>query len=472
MKQHGDSAGAAQGRTMGAGAPPASSARRLGLVSRLRRRRFAGPLTAAALTVLAQAFVAGTAMGAQISGTVYYSTTPLAGYTVHLYDSHFTVLQSATTDPYGHYAFVGVADGSYHLGAGSDAVYLGSWSGVTVAGVDRVFNIYRQKCINLLSPPCYATVPDASPLFIWDSLPEARKYSFQLNVTSSWALLDYTYVPRRFYRTDAVLDEGVEHTWQITAFDANDHYVGYSLVDFRVTSTAAAVVPPVGLFSDSLDSGEVSIGRGLLDLSGSYSTWAEGRPFGMAVEHDASGRIRGAASYTVAKDTEITMPITGRVRGTRDRITLRGMMKRSDPARNIWVVLKLDLTADTQRRQLSGRLAGRTRVNGRSSIVDSELTLAMPGDMDGTWTLDLALGQLGAEVLGQAWLTLANEREHSFTVTGRAAADGTVNLALSGDLTDPATEAIQISTRVTPLEGGALRLEHFCCRGYGQAPRW
>jgi len=148
------------------------------------------------------------------------------------------------------------------------------------------------------------------------------------------------------------------------------------------------------------------------------------------------------------------------------------MMKRSDPARNIWVVLKLDLTADTQRRQLSGRLAGRTRVNGRSSIVDSELTLAMPGDMDGTWTLDLALGQLGAEVLGQAWLTLANEREHSFTVTGRAAADGTVNLALSGDLTDPATEAIQISTRVTPLEGGALRLEHFCCRGYGQAPRW
>jgi hypothetical protein len=235
---------------------------------------------------------------------------------------------------------------------------------------------------------------------------------------------------------------------------------------FRV----AGSVPANGAFRVQVDAGTVAT-RGLWDLTGTYAASAKGDPLTLNLVHDPTGRLSGTATYTVAGDTAITMPIKGSLKGARGSITMKGSMRGADPTRTVSVALTLNLTVDTAHRQLVGRLTGSSKANGTTTPVNDDLTLAIPAPMDGTWTLRFQLAQAGRAVTGTAELTLSNLVRHTFVVQGRAKGT-TAMLVLSGDPADPAAQDLRIRTTITPLEGAWARPESLTGKGYGQTVGW
>jgi hypothetical protein len=229
---------------------------------------------------------------------------------------------------------------------------------------------------------------------------------------------------------------------------------------------AAGAVPPHGAFLARVAAPD-SAARGLWDLTGAYA----GQALTLALVHDPTGKLSGTAIYTVAKDTAVTMPVKGTVKGSRGSITMKGTLKGADPARTVSVALALSLTVDSAHRQLVGRLTGSSKANGTTTPVDEALTLAIPAPMDGTWTLRLQLAPAGRAVTGTAELTLSNLVRHTFVVGGRSVGE-TAILSLMGSPADPAFRAVKIKATLTPLEGGWARLESGSGRGYGQALGW
>ncbi len=231
-------------------------------------------------------------------------------------------------------------------------------------------------------------------------------------------------------------------------------------------------VPPSGDFLAVVSATEVASGRGLWNLTGLYSTTAKSHPLTLSLVQDPSGRLSGTATYTVAPETPIAMPIKGSVKGGRGSITMKGSLKGANLTKLVSVSLTLNLTVDAANRQLVGRLTGTIRENGAPTLVNDDLTLAIPGDMDGTWTLRFDLDRTGRTVTGAATLTLSNDAQHAFVASGKTGANNSAVLTLSASPSDPAAKAITIKATITPLEGGWARLESFSGRGYGQALRW
>ena len=77
----------------------------------------------------------------------------------------------------------------------------------------------------------------------------------------------------------------------------------------------------------------------------------------------------------------------------------------------------------------------------------------------------------GRTVSGSATLRLANGAEYLFVVRGRIAGQAVV-ATLVGHPSDVAAKGIEISTTLTPLEGGWARLNAFSGKGYGQLLHW
>jgi hypothetical protein len=234
---------------------------------------------------------------------------------------------------------------------------------------------------------------------------------------------------------------------------------------------ATAVAPRAGRFRARVDAAAPAPRR-LWDLTGAYATNVKGNLLTLNLVHDPTGRLSGTATYTVAKDTVVTMPVRGIVNGIRGSITMTGALRGTDPARTAIVALTLNLAVDVEAGRLVGRLLGSTRTGGTTAPVDAPVTFDIPGDMDGTWTLAFQLAQAGAAVAGTATLTLANGVDYAFQVTGRAGTNGTAVLSLAGDQSDPAARAISARATVTPLEGGWARIEGISLMGYGQALGW
>jgi hypothetical protein len=191
------------------------------------------------------------ANGVTVSGTVYYSTTPLSDVRVELVSGNVTdpPVFSTTTTVSGTFAFLGVPSGNYWLKAyGPTAEYIG-WraSTITVGSTDIRHDIYLPKKMTLLSPPDNSVVETLSPTFCWQGLPEAVEYTFQLNKTSDWTLIDVQHIPVTCYKTSQVLQNGVQYTWQIDATDRNGHNVGttYSAFQFTVNIAHRLYLPLV-----------------------------------------------------------------------------------------------------------------------------------------------------------------------------------------------------------------------------------
>jgi hypothetical protein len=221
-----------------------------------------------------------------------------------------------------------------------------------------------------------------------------------------------------------------------------------------------------------VDAAAVAAGRGWWDLSGTYATVVAGKPLALALVHDAAGRLSGTATWTVASEATVTMPIVGCVRGTSGSLTMKGALKGADPGRTVSVALAVALAVDTAKRQIEGTVTGSLRSGGVTTVVNENLVLDIPAPMDGTWTLALDLDQSGTTVSGTALLTFSNGVDYTFAVKGKTGANGTAVLALAGAATDAAAKAIKIKTAITPLVDGWARIDAFSGKGYGQALGW
>ncbi|MBR9989730.1 MAG: carboxypeptidase regulatory-like domain-containing protein, partial [Gemmatimonadetes bacterium] len=180
--------------------------------------------------------------GSAVSGTVFYSTTPLAGVTVELVEGAATnqALQTATTDASGNYSFTDVPDGTYHVKAYGSTTEFITWkaSQVTVAGENVSRNIDLPKIIVLLTPASGSTVFTSQPELTWTANPEAVRYTVQINVTDGWELIDHPLnITSASYTVIPQLEWGVTHTWQVDAYDQAGHHVGTTQSAFTLTPT-------------------------------------------------------------------------------------------------------------------------------------------------------------------------------------------------------------------------------------------
>jgi hypothetical protein len=171
-----------------------------------------------------------------ISGMVFYSTNPLPNRVVNLYTPDWTVINSATSGLDGHYILTGVTNGAYWIGYGSDATYLGGWRDITVQGQNIAYDYYTVKRVTLLSPEDGSSLSSTQPTFSWVANPEADHYTFQMNVTTNWQLVDFVHgVASNTYQTASILSNGVQYTWQVDAIDAEGNYVGGTDHSFSFT---------------------------------------------------------------------------------------------------------------------------------------------------------------------------------------------------------------------------------------------
>lgn len=188
--------------------------------------------------------------GVVVSGTVYYSTTPLSNVKVELISGTVTspATFSTTTSISGTYAFISVPAGNYWLKVyGPTSEYIG-WSAISLVVQDQ--NIQRDfhlaKVMTLISPAQNSLVEDTKPLFCWQGLPEATKYTFQLNKTSDWTLVDFVHnIRTTCFKTTAVLTNSVQFTWQVDAYDIYGSHIGTTNAAFRFTVNTTPIVTAI-----------------------------------------------------------------------------------------------------------------------------------------------------------------------------------------------------------------------------------
>ena len=194
-----------------------------------------------------------------IVGTVYYATTPLAGIQVDLVpgpSSTGPASQSTTTGTDGRYSFCNVAPGDYWLKRyGPTAAYI-EWtaSSVTMGTSNLVRDLDLPKLMTLLTPTDGATTHTTVPTTTWQALPEADRYTFQINKTSDWTLIEHTNnIIGTAHQVLSPLDWNTDYTWQIDAY-AGTHWVGTTDDDFTFDTgpLITIVIPPLVNINSSL----------------------------------------------------------------------------------------------------------------------------------------------------------------------------------------------------------------------------
>jgi hypothetical protein len=265
------------------------------------------------------------ASGASVSGTVYYSTTPLASVRVELVvgDPSDPPVFSTTTTLSGTFSFASVPEGDYWLKSygPTDQYFLWQARTITVGDAPVHRDIFLYKKMTLVAPPQDSTVETASPVFCWEGLPEAEEYTFQLNKTSDWTLVDFVHhIPGTCYETSQVLLDGVQYTWQIDATNQDGNGVGSTASTFRFVVNTAPVTAtvetgsPITISSRDnnikarLPSGVVSQTATLTYRRSSASPaghcWVNvDRSFYLTATYEATGipaEIQPGTSYTIA----------------------------------------------------------------------------------------------------------------------------------------------------------------------------
>ena len=229
--------------------------------------------------------------------------------------------------------------------------------------------------------------------------------------------------------------------------------------------------PPDGEFSAAVEAVGVAAGKGLWDLSGSYSTKIAGKPLSLHVFHDTDGRLTGGGTYTLAKAAVVSLPIRGSVRGMAGRVGVILTLKGTTAAGQVSVRLNLEPRVDGGSPRLMGTATGSIRANAETTTVAETVTLTMPGSMDGTWTLWLDLAPTGRAVQGSARLALSNGVNLLLAANGKRVGEGAI-LSLTGAAGDPSTRRFAVHATVATLEGGWARLGRCSGRGYGQRLVW
>ncbi len=198
-----------------------------------------------------------------VEGRVYYATTPLPGVQVDLIQGS-TTLKSTSTDTGGYYRFCDVEPGNYQLKRyGPTQEYI-AWvaSSFTIGSSNIVKNLDLPKKMTLLTPANGAMISTTVPTLTWQALPEADRYTFQLNKTADWTLIEQTNnIVGTEHRVLAPLNWNTGYTWQIDAY-AGTHWVGTTATafTFRTSPEITIVLPPLVTINSSLRFEEASPG--------------------------------------------------------------------------------------------------------------------------------------------------------------------------------------------------------------------
>jgi hypothetical protein len=237
---------------------------------------------------------------------------------------------------------------------------------------------------------------------------------------------------------------------------------------FAIRGQVAGPVPPTGTFQAEVDAAAVGDGEGWWDLGGLYNMPIAGHPMVLSLVHDTKGTLTGKATYAVAQKTVLEIPVKGTAKGSASNVVVKIALKGADAEKTLSASLSINMTVSAAARQLAGGVTGKVTINGETTPVSTAMALPIPPPMNDTWALLLDLAQDAKGIGGTALLTLSNGVDYAFAVKGKAGSNGAAVLSLAGDPSDPAAKAIRIKTTITPLVGGAARIESFSGKGYGE----
>ncbi|MGC9397433.1 MAG: exo-alpha-sialidase [Anaerolineae bacterium] len=194
-----------------------------------------------------------------VEGRVTYATTALSGVQVELISGSSAsgpVEQSTTTDASGIYRFCDVAPGAYMLKRyGLTTEYVDWVAGsLTMGGSNVIKHLDLPKKMTLLTPSDGALIHTTIPTMTWQALPEADRYTYQLNKTADWTLVEHTNnIVGTAHQVLAPLEWNTGYTWQIDAY-AGTHWVGTTSDNFTFSTSPMIVIelPPIVTIGSSL----------------------------------------------------------------------------------------------------------------------------------------------------------------------------------------------------------------------------
>ena len=236
--------------------------------------------------------------------------------------------------------------------------------------------------------------------------------------------------------------------------------------------TAALPVAAKEALLAAVDASGVAAGQGLWDLTGTYRVEVAGRPLVLSLVHRAGGSLAGTATYTVAADSVLSLPITGSVHGAAGEVLATLVVKGARSMGTTAVTLTLKLALDAAARQLTGVLRGSVRAGSETLAVATITTLDLPPAMDGTWTLLYAASPPAAGAAPTALLTLSNGADCLLTASPGSPVDSAVTLTLAGDPAETGGRGLAMVATLLPEAGSMAKFQ--ACAGtlYGQTLAW
>jgi hypothetical protein len=212
------------------------------------------------------------------------------------------------------------------------------------------------------------------------------------------------------------------------------------------------LLPLHGVYSQ-LPDGELTFqvtnpGSALYDLSGDYEEWVEGVYCRYSIQTMPDGSVTGAGLMQGDIDwtgiyLDIPFTISGALSGpgTAPNLTLRmqgaGIVTYLGQTYPTKLLIRLLVKADTDSRQMLGKLRTTVNISGRGKGTDSaRIALPMPDEADGTWSLTMVVAHdAKGRPVGPASATLANGHQPlAFTLKGKEyRRTGKTSLVLTGN---------------------------------------
>ncbi len=196
-----------------------------------------------------------------VEGIVYYAATPLSGVQVDLIpgtDPQANPIQTTTTGDGGDYRFCDVTPGPYYLKRHAPSPEYIEWvaGSINVGGSNLIKNLDLPRKMTLDSPADESIVSTSIPTLTWQSLPEAGRYTLQLNRTADWDLVvQRNGLVETSYQVETPLTWGISYTWQIDAYTGT-HWVGTTDDSFGFTLATfmpiTFTLPPIASVYSSL----------------------------------------------------------------------------------------------------------------------------------------------------------------------------------------------------------------------------
>lgn len=178
----------------------------------------------------------------QVSGTVYYSNTPLDNVTLDLLDYDTSQILRTTQSTNGSYSFTSLPEGTYWLKAyGPTTEYRPeiAWKIELINNLNR--DIYLPKLFELQSPADKSKIKTKTPLLEWEPYIDASYYTISIHEIGNWTENSFwiTNITGTSYRIESDLEPGKEYSWSVYAYNSEDNLVGtvWPWWSFNITDT-------------------------------------------------------------------------------------------------------------------------------------------------------------------------------------------------------------------------------------------